>query len=62
MYTSICFLSANLEHLELSIANLDHTLDIIGVSDTWTPETNQNTQNITIYQVISYIAVLKEIP
>ena len=32
--------------MELFIANLEHTFDIIGVSETWTPEINQNTQNI----------------
>ena len=42
----MCFLSAKLEDLELFIANLDHTFDIIGVSETWTLETNQNNQNI----------------
>ena len=42
----MCSLHANLQHLELLIANLDHTFDIIGVSETRTPEINQNTQNI----------------
>ena len=45
-YTNMCFLCAKLEDLELFIANLDHTFDIIGVSETWTLETNQNNQNI----------------
>ena len=41
----MCSLRANLEHLELLIANLDHIFDIVGVSETWTPEINQSTQN-----------------
>ena len=43
IYTNVCSLHTN---LELLIANLDHTFDIIGVSETWTPKINQNTQNI----------------
>ena len=43
IHTIICSLRANQEHLELLIANLNHTFDIIGVSETWTPEINQNT-------------------
>ena len=34
------------EHLELLVANLDHTFDLIVLSETWTPEINQNTENI----------------
>ena len=45
MHTNICSLRTNLENLELLIANLDY-FDIIGVSETWTPEIYQNTQNI----------------
>ena len=37
---------ANQEHLELLIANLHYIFDIIGISETWTPEINRNNQNI----------------
>ena len=46
IHTNKCSLGVNLEHLELLIANLDHAFHIIGVSETWTPETNQKTQTI----------------
>ena len=36
LHTNICFLIANLENLELLLANLDHAFDVIGVSETWT--------------------------
>ena len=38
IHTNICSLHAKQQHLELLIADLDHTFDIIGVSKTWTPE------------------------
>ena len=46
MHPNTCSLHANLEHLKDLIANLDLTFDIIGISERWPPETNQNTQNI----------------
>ena len=47
----MCSLHANLEHLELLIANLGHTSDIIGVSETWTgPQNTQNIKMIPGYQ------------
>ena len=45
MHPNTCSLHANLEHLKVLIDNLHLTFDIIGISETWTPETNQNTQN-----------------
>ena len=34
IHTNICFLSVNLQILELIIANLDNSFDLIGVSET----------------------------
>ena len=48
MHPNTCSLHANLEHLKVLIANLDLTFDIIGISETWKLETNQNTQNTKI--------------
>ena len=45
IHTNIGFLSVNLQSLELIIANLDNSFDLIGVSETWSPKINQNSQN-----------------
>ena len=42
LHTNICSLSGNLENLELLLRNLDHAFDVIGVSETWTSENNDN--------------------
>ena len=42
LHTNICSLIANLENLELLLRNLDHAFDVIGVSETWTSENNDN--------------------
>ena len=53
LHTNICSLNANLENLELLLNNLEHSFDIIAVSETWTPKNNHTThskRNITGYQ------------
>ena len=42
LHTHICSLSANLENLELFLTNLDHTFNVICVSETWTSENNNS--------------------
>ena len=54
LHTNICSLSANLENLELLLTNLDHAFDIIGVSETWTSENNNNKNTITNHTIPGY--------
>ena len=54
MHTNIWSLNANLENLELLLTNLDHVFDIIGVSETSTPENNSDNNTINNHIIPSY--------
>ena len=54
LHTNIWSLSANLEDLKLLLTNLDHTFDIIGVSETWTSENNNNKNTINNHTIPGY--------
>ena len=53
LHTNICSLSAHLENLELLLTNLDHALDVIGVSETWASKNNNNKNTINNHTIPS---------
>ena len=54
LHTNICSLSGNLENLELLLRNLDHAFDVIGVSETWRSENNNNKNTINNHTIPGY--------
>ena len=53
-------LNANLENLELPLNNLEHSFDIIAVSETWTPKIIKTLILQEILLAIKSIMVLRE--
>ena len=60
LYINICSLNANLENLELPLNNLEHSFDIIAVSETWTPKIIKTLIQQEILLAIKSIMVLRE--